>query len=121
MGILIEAVKMITMKSDLNGRRMPLVQESSLAGFRHHRGVAVWPFMQEGEALYLVRETINPYDRDAVAVYFRNDKIGYVPQRENRTIASMLDRGMRLAATISRLRDEENPWRRVRFEIRLIA
>lgn len=98
-----------------------LVQESPVAGFRHHRGVAVWPFLQEGESLALVRESVNPYDREAVAVYFRNDKLGYVPQRENSAIAQMLDRGQTLTAKISRLREDANPWRRVRFEVNLVV
>ena len=98
-----------------------LLQESPVAGFQHHRGVAIWPFLQEGEKLNLVRESINQYDPNAVAVYFRNDKLGYLPRRENATIAQMLDRGERLDARIVRLLDEENPWRRVRCQVSLLS
>lgn len=98
-----------------------LLQESPLAGFNHYRGLAIWPFLSEGEPLALVRETINVYDSKAVAVYFRNEKLGYVPQRENHVIAQMLDRGQRLTAHITRLRQDQNPWRRVHFEVKLVA
>ncbi|HBH36247.1 MAG TPA: HIRAN protein, partial [Gammaproteobacteria bacterium] len=36
---------------------------------------------------------------------------------ENSTIAQMLDRGEKLNAKITRLLDENNPWRRVRISI----
>ena len=94
-----------------------LVQESALAGFQHYRGQAVWQFLREGERLTLVRELMNPYDSRAVAVYFKNDKLGYVPEDENWIAAQMLDRGERLEARITRLKMDDNPWRRVRFQI----
>lgn len=97
--------------------RRILLQESPLAGFQYHRGSAIWPFLREGEKLSLVRESFNAHDSDAVAVYFRNDKLGFIPHRENCTIAQMLDRGEKLNAKITRLLDEGNPWRRVRISV----
>ena len=97
--------------------RSILLQESPLAGFQYYRGAAVWPFLRVGERLTLVRESFNGHDGDAVAVYFRNDKLGFVPSRENSTIAQLLDRGERLEAKIARLLEESNPWRRVRIAI----
>ncbi|MEN8214209.1 MAG: HIRAN domain-containing protein, partial [Pseudomonadota bacterium] len=94
-----------------------LLQESPVAGFQYYRGNAIWPFLREGEKLSLVRESFNGHDRDAVAVYFRNDKLGFVPHRENSTIAQMLDRGDHLNARIIRLLDDNNPWRKVRIGI----
>lgn len=101
--------------------RATLLQESPVAGFQHHRGVAIWPFLREGEKLNLVRESINQHDPNAIAVYFRNDKLGYVPMRENATLAQMLDRGEKLDAQIIRLLDEDNPWRRVRIQVSLLS
>ena len=98
-----------------------LVQESPVAGFQHHKGEHLWSFLRPGEPLRLVRETGNAHDPNAVAVYFRGDKLGYVPRRENATVAQMLDRGQRLEARIVRLLDEPNPWRRVRFSVELLA
>jgi hypothetical protein len=97
--------------------RAILLQESPLAGFQYYRGAAVWPFLSVGERLTLVRESFNGHDSDAVAVYFRNDKLGYIPGRANSTIAQLLDRGERLEAKVARLLEESNPWRRVRIAI----
>ena len=108
------------------GARVPaaeriLIQESPLAGFQYHKGEHLWPFLRVGEELRLVREVANTYDPNAVAVYFRGDKLGYVPRRENAAVAQMLDRGRRLEARIVRLLDEPNPWRRIRFSVELAA
>ena len=98
-------------------RRKVILQESPLAGFQYHRGPAIWPFLQIGETLHLRREPSNPHDRCAVAVWFRNEHLGYIPRRENRTLAQLLDQGERLEATIVRLLEEENPWRKIRFQV----
>jgi hypothetical protein len=97
-----------------------LIQDSPVAGFQYYRGNAIWPLLRVGEKLSLVRESFNDHDRDAVAVYFRNDKLGFVPHRENSAIAQMLDRGERLEAKISRVLNETDPWERVRMSIFLV-
>lgn len=109
-------VAMMGSRADTQDRTI-LLQESPIAGFQYYRGDAIWPNLGVGKRLSLVRESFNEHDSDAVAVYFRNDKLGFVPQIENRTIAQMLDRGERLEATISRVLNESDPWERIRMRI----
>jgi len=99
--------------------RSVLIQESPIAGFQFHQGDAIWTSLAVGEELALVREAANTHDPDAVAVYFREEKLGYVPRAENGAIAQMLDRGESLEARISRLSIDEDPWERVRFTVSL--
>ena len=94
-----------------------LLQDSPLAGFQYHAGKALWPRMQVGDALTLVREPDNPYDANAVRVEWQGQKIGYVPRRENTDVARFMDRGQPLEARIARLAEVRDPWSRVRFEI----
>ena len=94
-----------------------LVQSSPLAGFRYGEGAALWPQMQQGDALELVREADNPHDPNAVRVEWRGRKLGYVPRRENAAIAWGLQRGAPLRARVSRLTEHPNPARRVEFEV----
>jgi len=94
-----------------------LLQDSQLAGFQYHAGKALWPQMQVGDALTLVREPDNPYDANAVRVEWQGQKIGYVPRRENTDVARFMDRGQPLEARIARLAEGRDPWSRVRFEI----
>jgi hypothetical protein len=100
--------------------RSVLIQESPIAGFQFHRGDAIWSSLDVGEALTLVRESSNTHDPDAVAVYFHEEKLGYVPRGENGAIAQMLDRGESLEARISKLLVKEDPWERIRITISLV-
>jgi hypothetical protein len=94
-----------------------LVQSSPLAGFRYGEGVSLWPQLQRGDALELLREADNPHDPNAVRVEWRGRKLGYVPRRENAAIAWGLERGAPLRARISRLAEYPNRARRVEFEV----
>jgi len=94
-----------------------LVQSSPLAGFQYYRGKALWDEMMVGDALALTREADNPHDVNAVRVEWRGHPLGYVPRRENRTVAQHIDRGGRVEARISKLQKHPNAWQRVEFEI----
>lgn len=100
--------------------RTVLIQESPIAGFQFHQGDAVWPALKVGQPLDLVREPANPHDPDAVAVYFEGEQLGYVPRAENLAVAQMLDRGEELEATVVKLSEDEDPWKRVRMRISLV-
>ena len=100
--------------------RSVLIQESPIAGFQFHRGDAIWSSLDVGEELKLVRESSNSHDPDAVAVYFNEHQLGYVPRGDNRAIAQMLDRGESLEARISNLLTEGDPWERIRITISLV-
>ena len=115
------ARKIHSRTTTIPSRKKVILQESPLAGFQYHRGPAIWPFLQLGETLHLKREPSNPHDRFAIAVWFKNEHLGYIPMRENRTLARLLDQGERLEATIIRLLDDDNPWRRIRFQVTWIG
>jgi len=100
--------------------RTVLIQESPIAGFQFHKGDSIWSSLDVGEELALVRESSNSYDADAVAVYFQDEKLGYVPRAENSAIAQMLDRGETLEARISKLMIDEDSWERIRMTISLV-
>lgn len=112
-GLGLAAVNPIVVAED----RSVLIQESPVAGFQFHNGDTVWSSLSVGAPLALMREPNNSHDSNAVAVYYQNHKLGYVPQAENSAIAQMLDRGERLKATIIKLSDGEDPWERIRFNV----
>ena len=94
-----------------------LMQDSPLAGVEYHAGKKLWPQMQVGDALTLIREPDNVHDAKAVRVEWPGHKIGYVPRRENTDVARFMDGGQTLVARINRLAEVRDPWSRVRFEI----
>ena len=94
-----------------------VVQSSNLAGFRYHAAAEVFGELRVGDALQLAREPDNPHDPNAVSLSWRGHKLGYVPRRDNATLAWSLDRGDALRARISRVTTHPNPARRIEFEV----
>ncbi|MDD3482470.1 HIRAN domain-containing protein [Azovibrio restrictus] len=94
-----------------------LVQASPLAGSQFHDLETLRPRLRVGDPLSLVREPENPHDPRAVRVEWQGRKLGYVPRKENRSVAAALDRGDVLRARISRLQEDPDPWRRLEFEV----
>jgi len=93
------------------------VQEYRLAGFQYYRAEGIWPFLRVGEALRLQREPHNRHDSNAIAVYFKNDMLGYIPSAENGLLAQMMDHGESLEASITQLLPDLKPWRGVKFSV----
>lgn len=94
-----------------------LIQSSPLAGYQYHAAGEVWEQLKAGDALMLVREPNNPHDRNAVRVEWQGKQLGYLPRAENQAIALELDRGTRVEARISRLREARNPWQRILIDV----
>jgi hypothetical protein len=94
-----------------------LVQSAPLAGLRYYAAAELWHELRVGDALELSREPGNAHDANAIAVTWRGRKLGYVPRRDNATLAWGLDRGARLRARISRLAAHPNPARRIEIEV----
>lgn len=94
-----------------------LVQSSPLAGYTYHAAPAVFADLRTGDELALLREPDNPHDANAVSVYWREHKLGYVPRTQNATLAWAMDRGDAVVARVSRLQAHRNPRERVEFEV----
>ena len=94
-----------------------LVQSSPLAGFQYYAGAVHWDTMKVGDALTLVREPDNAHDANAVRVEWHGEKLGYLPRKENRAVATEMDSGGKVEARIAKLREQHNPWQRVMIEV----
>lgn len=94
-----------------------LLLSTELAGFQFYDGENLFKQMQQGQTLQLIREASNHYDTNAVAVYWQDNQLGYIPRRSNIVIAQMLDRGEVMHGQIERLQVASNPWDRVKLEV----
>lgn len=47
--------------------------------------------LKPGAKLDLVRDAHNPFDPRAVAIYYGNTKLGYIPKNHNEDISTFLD------------------------------
>lgn len=88
-----------------------------VAGYGHHNGPAIEAHLAVGDRLTLAREPDNPYDRRAVRIDWRGEKLGYVPRARNADIARRLDAGEPLSCRIGRLNPAADPWARLEFVI----
>jgi len=103
-----------------DGRKVP-IQEIWIAGFQYYKGEEIWNTMSPGDMLELVRESDNYYDDQAVEVFFKGSKLGYLPRHDNSIAAKMMDNGESLVGKILELKESGHPGNRIRIEILLAA
>jgi hypothetical protein len=72
-----------------------------------------------GDPLRLVREPDNAHDPRAVAIYYQDDRIGYVPRERNRDIADRLDGGVPLDCRITAIDPAEGSYEAVEVKVLL--
>ena len=63
---------------------------SHIAGFDYWDGVDVIKDLKIGTSLSLIVEDDNPYDPNAVAIFFGETKIGYIPRMHNADLSLLL-------------------------------
>lgn len=64
-----------------------------IAGFSFWEGCMVFGDLKVGTRLRLEREADNKFDPYAVAIYYEDTKLGFIPRGENQMVAQLLDLG----------------------------
>lgn len=90
-----------------------------VAGLQFHPGIGLW--FESGDALHMVREPANPYDPNAIALYAGGVKLGYIPKKENTTLAMLLDQDASLCARVERFDAEAKSWKRVKIIVEQVG
>ncbi len=67
--------------------------------------------------MLLIHEKDNPDDPQAVAFHLGSSHHGYIPRRRNRTIATLLDKGVPLCAWISKVNPDAGRWAAVEVAV----
>lgn len=90
-----------------------------IKGFQHWDGALVLKYIEVGDQLDLVREADNPYDPQAIAIYFKGTKLGYVPATENDLFSMMMFYGHAdvFETRVLQVDPEADPWEQVRMGI----
>lgn len=93
-----------------------------IAGFKHHEGVFALNQLKPGMKLKLVAEPDNPYDPQAVAIYYKKTKLGYVPRHNNALLSMMtqLGHGKLFECLIQQVDKKAAPWEQVRVGIYVV-
>jgi hypothetical protein len=93
-----------------------------LAGFAHWDGVEAFNELKVGLPLSLQVEPENPYDPQAVAVYFNERKIGYIPSKHNSQLSPFLLFGHvdLFEAFINRVSPESHPEGQIGIVVKIV-
>lgn len=69
--------------------RSTLVDRFYIAGVAYHEAALVLEKIKAGDELQMVLEPNNPYDECAVALYFDDVMLGYIPRERNAMISNL--------------------------------
>lgn len=92
-----------------------------IAGFAYHDGLEVIHKLKPGTKVRLMKEIGNPYDANAVAIFYKEYKIGYVPKTHNAIFSKLLHFGYgnMFKAKIQMVDLENHPEQQIRVVVRL--
>ena len=65
----------------------------NIAGFTYWDGCIAFEELKIGTILELVREEHNSHDSNAVAIYYKDMKLGYIPKRHNELLCQFIEMG----------------------------
>ena len=82
-----------------------------IAGFSYWDGAIVFQDLKIGTQLRFEREEANQYDPKAVAIYYGENKLGFVPRSHNDSISKLCEAGYGeiFDVRINRVSPEESP------------
>lgn len=92
-----------------------------IAGFAYYDGLDVIEDLTLGKPVKLKCEPDNPYDPEAVALYYKDKKIGYVPKDKNELLSKLLYFGHEqiFEARIQYINKETHPERQFRVVVKI--
>ncbi|KMQ70818.1 HIRAN domain-containing protein [Chryseobacterium koreense] len=92
-----------------------------VAGFTFYEGVSVFQKLKVGKKVKFELEEDNKWDPRAVAIYFKGEKIGFIPRTENRIFYKFLKVGItQFEARIQKVDPHEHTERMVEIVVHLI-
>jgi hypothetical protein len=92
-----------------------------IAGLTYYDAVDVFEELRVGKTLILKAEPENPFDGNAVAIYYGETKLGYIPASQNEQFSKLLrfGHGDIFEAKISQRNEEAHPEKQIRVLIRI--
>ena len=92
-----------------------------IAGFTYYNGVDVFENLKIGKELLLKAEPENPFDPNAVAIYYEKEKLGFIPKDENELIRKFLNLGHTelFEVKINQVSPDAYPEKQIRVVVRI--
>lgn len=94
----------------------------NLAGFGHTEGYLVLDQMRPGDKLTMFHEDENRFDHNAIALFYNDLHVGYIPSGCNKQLADFLDNGYSdiFECVITSVNKDEHPNNQVRIRVNLL-
>ncbi len=94
----------------------------SIAGFTYYEGVEVFEHLKIGTRLTAVNEPENGFDAHAVALYFENSKLGYIPRECNSEVSKFFRLGHEnlFEFRINRVFPEAHPEKQISVVVKIL-
>lgn len=94
----------------------------NLAGFGHTEGFTVLDQLKPGTKLTMVREDENRHDPDAIAIFYGELHIGYIPRQANSQLSMFLDFGHAdlFECVVTSVDKDEHPNEQVQIRVNLL-
>lgn len=82
-----------------------------IAGFTYWDGTLIFQELSIGTELHLKREDNNKFDPYAVAIYYKEYKLGFIPRSMNKEISKFCEQGYSniFEVRINRISPEDDP------------
>jgi HIRAN domain len=95
-----------------------VIYQSFVRGFVYSPCLSQLSSMKPNELLQIIREPDNEYDPFALALYHKNQKVGFVPAEDNYIISQLMDAGHgHFTAEIVNIDSHAPTWEQVEFRI----
>lgn len=92
-----------------------------VAGFQYYKGPGLLKTLKKGDLIDLVREPANLHDRCAIALHLNNQKIGFIPAKENKTLSRLIDsETINIMAEITHIEIGASFWENIHIAIFLL-
>jgi hypothetical protein len=98
-----------TLIPDLSNPILPFDYVMEVAGARHHISGKTLNSLQIGDSISFIKEEDNPEDSNAIAIYFSNEKIGYVNRVVCKTLLPLLEKKLLKASILKITNEDERP------------
>ncbi|MBS1571062.1 MAG: HIRAN domain-containing protein [Bacteroidetes bacterium] len=94
----------------------------NISGFTYYDGALVFQKLKVGTQLNMKIEPENKHDSHAVAIYYKDYKIGYVPRTENKLLYKLLKVGLKnnIQFVIQRVAKHEHPENQIQVVVHLV-
>lgn len=86
---------------------------TNIAGLQYYHGIENLSNFKINDKVQLKRESENIHDKYAIAVYWNNLKIGFIPRNNNKVLANLIDSRKILHSEIKYINADSSLWNKV--------